>query len=130
MGSEINELFSQDIKDENMLLEMLDTDGSGTIEYSEFVTMVYKRSLLLSQHNLTIAFNTLKGERDGITKEDLQRAFGQSRDIDEQKNAREDQIWDTMMKSVDKNDDKIIDEDEFMLTMQLMLEDMGKTASI
>ena len=109
---------------------MLDTDGSGTIEYSEFVTMVYKRSLLLSQHNLTIAFNTLKGERDGITKEDLQRAFGQSRDIDEQKNAREDQIWDTMMKSVDKNDDKIIDEDEFMLTMQLMLEDMGKTASI
>ena len=130
MGCEINELFSQDIKDEKMLLEMLDTDGSGTIEYSEFVTMVYKRSLLLSQHNLTIAFNTLKGERDGITKEDLQRAFGQSRDIDEQKNAREDQIWDTMMKSVDKNDDKIIDEDEFMLTMQLMLEDMGKTASI
>ena len=51
-----------------------------------------------------------------------------SRDQDEQHRSRSDKIWDTMIKSVDKNKDKVIDQTEFMNTMQNMLEEYSKIA--
>ena len=83
MGGELNDLIGMEIKDEKELMELLDTDGSNYVEYSELVTLVYKRGLLLSERNLLIAFNALRGENEVITKENLQRAFGLSRDSDE-----------------------------------------------
>ena len=128
MGGELNDLIGMEIKDEKELMELLDTDGSNYVEYSELVTLVYKRGLLLSERNLLIAFNALRGENEVITKENLQRAFGLSRDQDEQHKSRNDKIWDTMIKSVDKNKDNVIDQTEFMNTMQNMLEQYSKIA--
>ena len=121
MGGDLSDLFSKTTKDVNKLFAKLDSNGTGRIEYSEFVTAVLERSFLLSTHSLMTAFNTLKGDdKEGISKEDLQRAFGLSRDNHKSKN---DKIWQDMMKAVDKNSDGLIDFDEFEEAMQQMVRD-------
>ena len=72
MGGDLSDLLSKKTKDIDKLFNKLDSNGSGKIEYSEFVTAVLERSFLLSTHSLMSAFNSLKGEdREGISKEDL-----------------------------------------------------------
>ena len=61
---------------------------------------------MLSEGNLGIAFNMLKGEEDGISKEDLQDAFGLSREKTHE--SKDDPIWDDLMKEADKDGDGLI----------------------
>ena len=43
-------------KEVNAIMESVDTDGSGSIEYSEFVIATVNRKKLLSNENLEHAF--------------------------------------------------------------------------
>ena len=51
------------IKEVNRLMNLIDTDGNGTLEYSEFVAASVDRKVLLSDKKLKIAFNML--DKDG-----------------------------------------------------------------
>lgn len=54
------------------LFKKLDTDGSGAIEYSEFITVGMDRALLLSEENMRMAFDSLDTDCTGeITRENL-----------------------------------------------------------
>ena len=54
------------------LFKRLDTDGSGSIEYNEFITVGMDKALLLSEENMRMAFDSLDKEGNGfITRENL-----------------------------------------------------------
>jgi len=58
------------------LFNQIDTDQSGKIEYSEFITAGFDKSLLHSYQNVVDVFNMLKDEERGVvTKEKLIEAF-------------------------------------------------------
>ena len=46
-----------------MIFMMVDTDGNGSIDYSEFVTACIKKDKILSRKRLKSAFNIF--EKDG-----------------------------------------------------------------
>ena len=97
------------------LFDKLDSDGSGNIEFSEFVTFVFDKNLMLSEYNLKTSFDALKGEKDYIDKEELQNMFGLSREDHESKN---DPIWNELIAEADKDLNNQIDFDEFQQIMQ------------
>ena len=49
------------------LFDKIDTDKSGTIEYSEFIQVPIDHSIKLSQSNLETAFNALTNDTGVIT---------------------------------------------------------------
>lgn len=51
------------IKEVKRIMNLIDTDGNGTLEYSEFVAASVDRKILLSDKKLKIAFNML--DKDG-----------------------------------------------------------------
>ena len=54
--ADIMEIFHIDEEDWDKMVNAMDTDGDGKIDYTEFITAAYNRELLLSQQNLQIAF--------------------------------------------------------------------------
>ena len=50
------------------LFDKIDTDRSGTIEYSEFIQVPIKHSISLSRSNLETAFNALTNDTGVITE--------------------------------------------------------------
>lgn len=60
----------------NAIVKNLDTDGSGTIEYEEFLAGCCDRSRLLTDGNLTNFFRQLTGnEKDFLTVKDFKEIF-------------------------------------------------------
>ena len=58
------------------MFEKLDDNKNGLIEYSEFITAIMARELILCKESLRKAFNTLDYNQDGfIDVDELSRAF-------------------------------------------------------
>ena len=65
------------IKEVDRLMGLIDTDGNGTLEYSEFLAASVDRKILLSDKKLRVAFNML--DKDGseyISLDELKEVFG------------------------------------------------------
>ena len=89
------------------IMEQVDADGSGEIDYSEFITATMNRSRLLSREKLDIAFRLYDIDGSGtITKDELKAIFGKQ-------HQHEDSFWEVMINEVDKNGDGVIDIHEF-----------------
>ena len=54
--ADIMEIFHIDEDDWDKMVNAMDTDGDGKIDYTEFITAAYNREMLLSKENLDIAF--------------------------------------------------------------------------
>eukprot|EP00914_Ancora_sagittata_P011954 GHVO01023177.1.p1 GENE.GHVO01023177.1~~GHVO01023177.1.p1 ORF type:complete len:548 (-),score=88.06 GHVO01023177.1:70-1713(-) len=94
------------------ILESVDFDKNGTIEYSEFVTVAMDKRLLLSRERLQAAFNMFDQDGSGtIAAEELRRIL---RDVD-------DDSWAAILAEVDHNNDGEVDFDEFVDMMQKLL---------
>ena len=79
-------------------MSLIDTDGNGTLEYSEFIAASIDRKILLSDKKLKIAFNML--DKDGsecISLNELKEVFGGSN--------LEDKAWKEIINEVDENGD-------------------------
>jgi calcium-dependent protein kinase len=89
------------------IMAQVDIDGSGEIDYSEFVAATVNKSTLLSRERLEIAFKLYDTENRGsISKDQLKAIFGKHY-------SHEDSFWESMINEVDKNQDGVIDIYEF-----------------
>ena len=89
------------------LFVLLDGDNNGYIEYEEFLRACINKKTILTDENLNYAFNFIDREKSGIicTKKIL-RAFKKN-------DKRHEEIFRNSIKEVDKDNDGIINFEEF-----------------
>ena len=91
-----------------------DTNGNGTIDYSEFITAAFKKDLLLTNKNLEQAFKMMDRDGDGqISKDELKQTFGGGHVAE-----RGSIVWNDIMNEVDKDNDGYISFEEFTESMR------------
>ena len=74
--ADIMEIFHIDEEDWSKMVNAMDTDGDGKIDYTEFITAAYNRELLLSQQNLQIAFKMFDQDGNGqLSMDELKSVF-------------------------------------------------------
>lgn len=80
-------------------MESLDLDGSGGIDYTEFITGAVDKVSFLNKDNLKAAFQMIDKDHSGmITMEELKFAF-------DTKGEKEEGLWEEIMHEVDANND-------------------------
>ena len=89
------------------IMEKVDTDGSGFIDYTEFLKASLDMKKVLSIQNLEMAFSVFDTDSSGkISAEEIKRMLGNGSDINED-------VWEGIIKEVDQNGDGEIDLTEF-----------------
>ena len=93
------------------ILKEVDLNGSGVIEYSEFVSATLSKIQLLSKERLETAFKAFDLDGSGsISASELKEVLGRSGKYD-------DEIWEKIIAEVDLNNDGVIDINEFTKMM-------------
>jgi calcium-dependent protein kinase len=88
------------------IMQTVDSNGSGFIDYSEFVTACMKKEMLVNNESLEIAFKAFDLDGSGkITSNELMEILGVMQG--------EDEHLTEILKSVDRDGDGLIDLDEF-----------------
>jgi calcium-dependent protein kinase len=96
-------------------MKMVDSDGSGEIDYSEWVVATINKTRLLSHEKLEQAFKLFdKDESGSISSEEVREVLGVGKNIDEK-------IWNEIIIEVDGNGDGEISFEEFKTMMQKLL---------
>lgn len=94
----------------------IDTDNSGFIDYSEFLRATIDHKLLISQKNLKHAFDLFDKDGNGlITTTELRQLF-------ENNDYMDDEIWIDMIKEIDQNKHGEIDLFEFEALLKIRVE--------
>lgn len=89
------------------IMEQVDTDNNGFIDYTEFLKATLNQKTVMSSENLRKAFDLFDKDLSGsISAEELKKVLGGSENID-------DNVWKQLIKSVDQNSDSEIDLREF-----------------
>jgi calcium-dependent protein kinase len=97
------------------LFKRLDTDGSGTIDYNEFIAMSIDQGIYLKQDKLYMAFKLLDVDGSGkISKDELKKVLG----ADSCFSDINDSYWESMIQEADANGDGEIDYSEFTQLMK------------
>lgn len=95
-------------------LRDLDTDGSGSVDYTEFIAATIERSQYFRKDVLWSAFRTFDKDGDGtITKEELKKML----EDETLKGAQLDAFVDKVIKEVDLDGDGVISYEEFTAMM-------------
>lgn len=113
---ELFEVYSQTMHENEALdeirkiMQRVDSNSSGSIDYSEFLTACADRQTLVQTQNLKVAFEAFDLDGNGkINREELKEMLGKV-DV-------EDEVIDKIMDQVDVNKDGDIDFDEFVNIM-------------
>ena len=99
-------------KEVNRLMEIIDTDGNGFIEYEEFLRASMDKDKLLSKKNLQIVFDFLDKNKNGKI------SYDEIKDILDKENKSEDDIWKALVNEVDLDGDGEISFNEFVYMMK------------
>lgn len=102
------------------ILNRVDSDGSGKIDYSEFIAASMDREKILTTSRLKEAFNYFDIDGNGrITLEELKEVFnkGSFSDLD-------DDVWKELIAEADQNKDGEIDFGEFQGMMTSLIHKM------
>ena len=95
-------------KEVNRVMDIIDVDGNGFIEYEEFLRASLDKNILLSPENVKIAFQLFDKDNKGcISPAELKAVMGQN--VDDINN----DIWNQMVNDIDLNKDGVISFDEF-----------------
>lgn len=93
----------------------IDTDGSGSINYTEFLAATIDKSIYLKEEKLYQAFKMLDLDKSGkISKDELKKILGTHEDFKD----KDDKYWEMMIQDADKNGDGEIDYTEFVEMMK------------
>lgn len=114
------ENFGMPIDDEELdkIFDAIDTDGSGAIDYSEFLMATMNEQQLLSKEKLKAAFKMFDKDGSGtISKEEIKEALG---NVD-------DELAEKIIGEVDGNDDGEISFEEFELMMNNLVSNKAAT---
>lgn len=109
-----SKVFGESMSKEQVdaIFEKVDVDGSGTIDYHEFLVATANEDAVFSVKNLKEAFNYMDKYGSGeITLKEIKEVLGQSQDIP-------DDVWEQIIAEADKNGDGVISFDEFMQMMK------------
>ncbi|EAR82389.1 calmodulin-domain kinase (macronuclear) [Tetrahymena thermophila SB210] len=99
----------KNIEEVRKVISSIDTDGSGKIDYTEFLAATMEKSLYMKEDKLHQAFKMLDIDGNGkISKEELKQILGK------ELGKYDEAYWDNMIKEVDKNGDGEIDYNEFI----------------
>lgn len=99
------------------ILKIADSDGSGEIDYSEWVVASMDKRKLLTNEKLEAAFNLFDKDGGGtISATEVRDVLGVGKNIDEK-------IWNDIVMEVDGNGDGEISFSEFKTMMQKLLND-------
>eukprot|EP00922_Rhytidocystis_sp_ex-Travisia-forbesii_P065500 GHVS01097320.1.p1 GENE.GHVS01097320.1~~GHVS01097320.1.p1 ORF type:complete len:504 (-),score=61.19 GHVS01097320.1:558-2069(-) len=114
-GADVSKLDASTVETEvDTVLETVDFDKNGYIEYSEFLTVAMDRKTLLSRERLERAFKMFDVDNSGtISASELSTMFG----VTELEGGED---WKEVLKEVDKNNDGVVDFEEFQ-TMLLKM---------
>lgn len=98
------------------MMRNLDIDGSGFIDYSEFIVALMDKKKLLSKDNLKQAFDLFDKDGSGtLTTDEIKNILGVGQNMSEK-------VWEEIIREVDINNDGIISFEEF----QVMMDKIGK----
>ena len=101
---DINIKFDEDI------FKKIDTDNSGNIEYTEFISASIEKNVYMNEQKLRDAFNLFDTDKNGkISKKEIERVLKMGVDAKE---------IDAIMAKHDTNKDGEIDFKEFMVMME------------
>ena len=115
--ADIMEIFHIDEEDWSKMVNAMDTDGDGKIDYTEFITAAYNRELLLSQQNLQIAFKMFDQDGNGqLSMDELKSVFASG-----SASGKTEDVWQQIIASADTNKDGEIDYSEFEAAMMDVL---------
>jgi len=93
------------------ILEALDKNRNGVIDYTEFLTAASNKEKLLTEKNLRFAFNMFDKNQDGqISKAELKAVFETAEQKDED-------LWNEVFNEVDTDGDGDISFEEFKSCM-------------
>ena len=97
------------------IMKVADADGSGEIDYSEWIVATMDKRKLLSNEKLETAFNLFDKDGSGtISADEVKDVLGVGKNIDEK-------IWNEIVMEVDANGDGEISFTEFKTMMQKLL---------
>lgn len=97
------------------IMREVDVDGSGEIDYSEYVIATMNRNKLLSKERLEAAFRAFDTDGSGtISIAEIRLMLGQAKGLD-------DEVFRKMIQEVDTNGDGVIDRREFVAMMTHIL---------
>lgn len=99
------------------IIENIDFDNNGYIEYEEFLRASINKEKLLSKENIKNAFELFDYDKSGyISKEKLRNVLGNK------SNHHDDTVWNEIIKEIDLNQDGKISYEEFSEMMYNMVE--------
>ena len=104
-------------KETDQLMQALDTDGSGFIEFEEFLRASAKKEFYVTREKVQMIFDLIDLDRNGkITMNEMKSFFkgGEGMNLD-------DSIWEQLISQGDSDGDGIISFDEFYALLQDML---------
>ena len=107
-GYSILGITSNDVEAEiDKIMNSVDVDHSGYIDYSEFIVAVMNKRKLLSEENLKKAFDVFDKDGSGsISTNEVKGILGVGKQVSEN-------IWKDLIKEVDQNNDGSVSFDEF-----------------
>mmetsp|Transcript_27300 Transcript_27300/g.19722 ORF Transcript_27300/g.19722 Transcript_27300/m.19722 type:complete len:141 (-) Transcript_27300:204-626(-) len=98
--------FGADVSDFEEVMLSIDADGSGEIDYQEFITAASNKSKLINKQNLDLAFKVFDQDGDGqISKAELMKVFSNNTMGGGFGTADEDELWKFIMDDVDEDGD-------------------------
>lgn len=93
------------------IMNEVDTNRSGDIDYTEFLTACMNYNSVNSRSNLETAFRLFDKDGSGdITVEEIRTVLGSGQFLDMR-------VWDEIIREVDQNGDGVIDLKEFLVLM-------------
>lgn len=99
------------------IMNMIDIDKSGYIEYEEFLRAAIKKEKILSRDNIRHAFNMFDKDKSGyISKLELKEILGSGKNSN-----MKDDVWISMVNEIDDNSDGMISYEEFCEMMNKLI---------